>query len=47
MRKLQNKKSLLAIAGVAVVVLIVVIGIAFSKKEVVASVEGNPITKEM
>lgn len=46
MRKLLNKKSLLAIAGVMVVVLIVVIGITFSKKDVVASVEGNPITKD-
>ncbi|KAA9021674.1 foldase protein PrsA [Niallia endozanthoxylica] len=46
MKKLLNQKLLLAIAGVAVISLTVVFGTAFSKKEVVASVEGNPITQD-
>ena len=46
MKKLLNKKSLVAIASAAVISLTVVFGIAFFKKEVVASVEGNPITQD-
>jgi len=46
LKKLLNKKSLVAIAGMALIILFVVFGAVFSKKEVVASVEGNPITQD-
>ncbi|WP_230203586.1 peptidylprolyl isomerase [Bacillus massiliigorillae] len=44
--KMKNKKFMLAIGAVVVIVLAVVVGSAFSKKDAVASVNGEDITKE-
>lgn len=44
--KLKNKKLLLSIGAILVIVLAVVGGLAFSKKDVVASVNGDPIKKD-
>ncbi|MEH6940245.1 peptidylprolyl isomerase [Bacillus sp. JJ722] len=44
--KMKNKKLWLTIGAIFVVVLAVVGGLAFSKKDVVASVNGDPIKKD-
>ncbi|WP_315970101.1 foldase protein PrsA [Bacillus tuaregi] len=46
MKNLVNKKTVMTIAGAAVILLAVIFGTAFSKKDVIASVEGSPITKD-
>jgi len=45
-KKFANKKTILALAGVVLIVLAVVFGTAFSKNDEVASVEGESINKD-
>jgi foldase protein PrsA len=46
LKKFANKKTYLTLIGVIVIILAVVFGTAFSKKDIVASVEGESITKD-
>jgi foldase protein PrsA len=46
LKKFANKKTYLTLMGIIVIILAVVFGTAFSKKDVIASVEGESITKD-